>query len=237
MVNGATRITVVRERKALREALHGRGFSFGGYTTKPGLKMSKWESFCDLTGADCKKFVPIKDADGKVIDYSNVTISGYLSTFGNVTASDRDGDVVEAGAFKETIQSFMKNPVLLMDHWNSVENIAGRFTEVREDGKGLFVTATISDSQTDKMRHVRALVAEGNLKTLSMGGRFSYRDDGRTIFKVDLYEGSLVSIPANPDALFSVRAMTEAEIKEVQDQTVFKGSKPSGVKAPGSAQS
>ncbi len=212
VVNGAKRIHIVRERKAAVP------IPVTVVRPKAGRKVLVWESKCDLSAApDSKKFDEVKDSSGNVIDRKNVSITGYLSTFKNVTESDRDGDAVENGAFKETIPAFLKNPVLLIDHRNSAENIAGRFTEVKEDKNGLRVTAMLSDSPTDRMKHIRALVAEGHLKTLSMGGRFHYRDDGRTIFKVELYEGSLVSIPANPDALFSVRECTEAEMKEVQD--------------------
>jgi phage head maturation protease len=74
----------------------------------------------------------------------------------------------------------------------------------------------LSNSPAEDMKHVRALVAEGHLRTLSMGGRFYYRNDGRGIFKVELYEGSLTPIPANPDATFSTRALTDEEMKTVQ---------------------
>lgn len=143
--------------------------------------------------------------DGKrVIDYKDVKIRGYLSTFKHVTESDREGDYVEPGAFKDTISQFMRNPVLLADHLNKVENLAGRFTKVVEDARGLFVEAELSNSPTPFLKHIRALVAEGHLKTLSMSGRFEYKSDGRGIVKVELLEGSLTPIPANPDALFSV---------------------------------
>jgi len=107
------------------------------------------------------------------------------------------------GAFKDGIAAFMKNPVLLLDHERSVHAIAGYFTKVVEDSRGLFIEAIITNSPA--MAHVRALLAEGALKTLSMGGRFSYDSTGRGIEKVELFEGSLVSIPANPDAIIAVR--------------------------------
>lgn len=150
-----------------------------------------------------KGFDVIKRGD-MIVDYQNVTIEGYLSTFKNVTESDRQGDYVERGAFTETIKRFMRNPVLLADHTNRVENMAGSFVELREDDHGLWFRAVLSNSDTDRMRGLRALVAEGHLKTTSMGGIFHYRSDGRGIVKVDLLEGSLTPIPANPDAIFQV---------------------------------
>lgn len=137
------------------------------------------------------------EKDGAIVDYQNVVIKGYLSTFGNV---DRDGDTVERGAFKESIPRFMRNPVLLCDHLSRVGSLVGRFTRMFEDDNGLFVEAELSNGQSDYLRHVRALVAEGHLRTLSMGGIFHY--NGSSIVKVELLEGTLTPIPANPQAIF-----------------------------------
>ena len=172
-----------------------------------------WESFLDLSAKGVKKAREIKDGD-RIIDYADIEIDGYLSTFASVTPSDRDGDVVEAGAFADTIDQFMTNPVLLVDHINMVEYLAGSFTSVKEDRNGLKIRADVTNSPD--MQHVRFKVAEGHLKALSMGGIFYYREDKRTIFKVALWEGSLVTIPANQDALFRVRSLNDQEKKYIK---------------------
>ncbi len=166
--------------------------------------------------ADGKKGDAIKDKDGNVVDYQNVTISGYLSTFQGVTPSDRQGDYVVRGAFNETIPAFMRNPVMLANHDNDVRSLVGSFTTVKEDEKGLYVEGKLSNSPAPFVKDVRFKVAEGHLKTMSMGGVFHYNEDGRGIFKVSLWEGSLTPLPANPDAIFSVRELTDAEVKKVQ---------------------
>lgn len=158
---------------------------------------------------DTKGAEPIKDADGKVIDYQNVRIKGYLSTFEGMTEMDRQGDTVMPGAFRDTIPKFMQNPVLLMDHRNSVSTIAGKFTSMKEDRNGLAFEAQISNAPG--LSDLRFKVAEGMLVTTSMGGLFHFAEGGRKIFKVDLYEGSLVAIPANPDARFTVRSLNDEE--------------------------
>ena len=177
----------------------------------PRQKLLRFDHQMDIGQADAKKFDAVKDADGKVIDYQNVTIKGYLSTFGN---SDRDGETVRKGAFKDTIADFMKNPVMLMDHTNKIQMLVGSFTTMKEDSKGLYVEGQLSNSPSDFMKHVRALVAEGHLRTMSMGGLFFV--EGNEIFKVSLFEGSLVPIPANPQAIISVRECTEHEAKRWQ---------------------
>ena len=176
--------------------------------------VKRWDAWMDLTAPDIKKFDTIKDGD-RIADYQNVTLKGFLSTFKGTTESDREGDYVEPGAFTQTLEIFRRNPVLLVDHRNSVENIAGSFTAVKETAQGLQVEARLSNAPTEIMRDVRAKVAEGHIRSLSMGGVFHYNTDGRGIFKVDLYEGSLVAIPANPDAVFSVRELTAEEQKKL----------------------
>lgn len=180
-------------------------------TQTPGVKIRRFDASMIMDGKAAPTFEVIKDGE-HIKDYKNVKIRGYLSTFKHVTESDRDGDYVDKGSFVETIPKFMRNPVLLVNHQKSVDNLAGRFTNVREDEKGLYVEAELSNAPGNIDNRFK--VAEGMLKTLSMGGMFHYKEDGRGIFKVDLWEGSLTPLPANPDAMFSVREPTEEEMKK-----------------------
>ncbi len=168
----------------------------------------------DMAAPGTKSFTEIKDG-ARVVDFQDVRIKGYLSTFEAFTKADRIGDYVIPGAFSQTIPRFMANPVLLIDHCNSCDCIAGSFTLLKEDAKGLYVEALLSNSPYEDMRDVRFKVSEGHLRSLSMGGIFHYNEDGRGIFKVDLFEGSLTPVPMNPDALISVRALTPDEESQV----------------------
>jgi HK97 family phage prohead protease len=172
-----------------------------------GIK--RFEAAVEIEVPADKKVEVLKNADGVVTDYRNVHITGYLSTFKNTTESDRQGDYVDAGAFKDTIDKFMLNPVLLTDHRNSVATLAGNFLSMKEDRAGLRFDALLSNAPGNI--DVRFKVAEKQLRTTSMGGIFHYKEDGRGIFKVDLWEGSLTPIPANPDARFSVRSLDESD--------------------------
>lgn len=175
------------------------------------LLVKRWEAMLDIKAEGAKRFVTIKNDAGRIVDYQDIVIEGYLSTFASVTPSDRDGDVVEAGAFTDTIPEFMTNAVLLVDHINMVEYLAGNFTSVKEDRNGLRIKAEVTNSPD--MIAARFKIAEGYLKALSMGGIFYYKEDRRTIFKVKLWEGSLVTIPANQDALFTTRSLNDQEKK------------------------
>lgn len=176
-------------------------------------RLKRFDGGISLELSDEKKPTEIKLTDGRV-DFRDVIIRGYLSTFKNVTESDRDGDYVEPGAFAETIPTFMKNPVILRDHVNMTSFAVGKFTTVREDSRGLFVEGQLSNA--DDVRDLRIKVIEGVVRTMSMGGIFHYKEDGRGIFKVSLWEGSFTPIPANPDALVSVRSLSDEEKKFIK---------------------
>lgn len=193
---------------------------FVGLVEEPDefARVRRWQCSLDLEEPGVKKMTIVKDGD-VVRDYRGVTIKGYLSTFKGTTESDRQGDYVDDGAFRDTLKKFMANPVMLADHRNSVANIAGKFVVVREDRKGLYVEGELSDAPGNIDNRFK--VAEGSLRTLSMGGIFHYKEDGRGIFKVDLWEGSLVAIPANPDALFSARTLNAEEREFVKTAHLY----------------
>lgn len=161
---------------------------------------------------DKKTAVEIKNGE-KIIDYQNVIIKGYLSTFVTKTLADRIGDYVLPGAFTDTLKTFFKNPVSLIDHENKVFSIAGQFLSAEEDKEGLAVEIKITDAPD--MAGLRIRIVERSVRTLSMGGLFYYLDDGRGIYKVDLFEGSIVAVPMNQDAIFSARSLTLPEFKSV----------------------
>lgn len=175
--------------------------------------VKRWAGGAGFTAAaEGSKAVAVRDADSNVVvDYRGVTIDGYLSTFREFTASDRDGEYVVPGAFDATLHEFAKNPVMLMDHENSVTMLAGSYTSLTADRKGLHVVGAISDAPG--LIDVRFKLVEGHLKTLSMGGVFYHGDDYAAIELVDLWEGSLIPIPANQDAIFSTRDIGLDDVK------------------------
>lgn len=159
-------------------------------------------------------FTVIKDAEGNIIDYRDVKLAGYLSVFGTVSDLDRDGEYVVHGAFSESIKFYVGDRKLPMleDHYNSVRYLAGSFDVLREDNKGLYVEASVSNAPG--AIDTRFKIAEGHLQTLSIGGFFQFGQDGRAIEKVALFEGSLTPVPANPKAAFETRSLTAEERKK-----------------------
>lgn len=121
------------------------------------------------------------------------TFEGYGAVFGN---TDRDGDVVERGAFAASLQDRM--PALLWQH-NAKEPI-GRFDVVREDERGLYVKGRLS--MTGRGAEAYDLLKLGALNGLSIGfvtkEALRNRATGtRTIKRAELMEVSLVTFPAN----------------------------------------
>lgn len=118
---------------------------------------------------------------------------GYASVFGN---RDSDGDQVAPGAFSESLKEIL--PALLWQH-KQAEPI-GRFTEVREDTRGLYVKGQLAMSGRGEEAY--ELLKMGALDGLSIGfvAKEASRDQTtgvRTIHKADLMEVSLVTFPAN----------------------------------------
>lgn len=138
-------------------------------------------------------------------------IEGYGSVFGS---RDGHGDTVMAGAFATSLT--MRSPKMLWQH--DMDQPIGRWTEAREDGKGLFLRGQIATASS-RGRDAYELIKAGALDGLSIGYRtrdYEHDGDGRILKAVDLYEVSLVTIGANAEALLtSVKAqdMTERDFE------------------------
>ncbi len=89
--------------------------------------------------------------------------SGYAAVFNNV---DNGGDVIEKGAFAKTILEDFDRIKILSQH-QDYELPIGKPLELREDDKGLFIRAKISDTQ--KGRDIQTLLKDGVLNELSIG--------------------------------------------------------------------
>jgi HK97 family phage prohead protease len=129
-------------------------------------------------------------------------IEGFASTFGNV---DLHGDIVAAGAFRKSLaehRAANSMPAMLWSH--DVSAPVGVWLDARETDQGLKMRGRLT-LETQRGAEARALAKDGAL-ALSIG--FRTRDaafeKGRRILKdVQLFETSLVAMPANPLARLS----------------------------------
>lgn len=162
---------------------------------------------------NCKASREVKDGD-VIVDYQDVTFEGYGSTFKDTTPEDRDGDYIMDGAFNNSIKRFRENPVMLTDHTRSVRNLMGHYEQISINDRGLAMKGVLTNSPHPDAVHTRYQIIEGSLKTLSIGGGFFYSDDYKGIEEIDLYETSLVVVPANPDANFQVRGLDQEFVEK-----------------------
>jgi len=138
------------------------------------------------------------------------TITGYGSVFGN---TDSYGDRIEPGAFMASLTK--RKPKMLWQH--NMDEPIGSWDEVSEDDKGLRMKGRIA-VKTTRGRDAVELVKAGALDGLSIGFRVSdYEMDGnnRVLKGIDLYEVSLVTMPANALATITdIRGMDDAPAVE-----------------------
>ena len=131
----------------------------------------------------------------------SVMIRGMAST----DHQDRANDVIRAEAWaKGGLENFKNNPIILFNH--NYDKPIGRATGVKVTPNGLELEAKISKSAPDS---VAQLIKEGILGAFSVGFRVKDADyiketDGLMIKDAELFEVSVVSVPCNQAATFSV---------------------------------
>jgi len=151
-------------------------------------------------------------------------IEGYANTKNN---ADRYGDIpipTKERGFVYELTEFKKNPVMLLDHVNQVDHIAGSFLEVAEDEIGLKFKAVFSNSDLPLIKHARTVYAEGHGKALSIAGRWHYEDKNNPsiLTLAEIYHISPVGVGADPNALTTAmqKALKVIEDKESNDINV-----------------
>lgn len=140
-------------------------------------------------------------------DEGNGGFTGYAATFDR--EPDSYGDVIARGAFADTLKAWKESgrPVpLLYDHNFGDPDYNIGTAELAEDEKGLLARAVFDGSP--KAQRVRELVKEGRLGKMSFA--FDIRDEApveledgtkaNELRKLDLYEVSVVLVPANSHA-------------------------------------
>ena len=133
-------------------------------------------------------------------DDGGIDIKGSAST----NALDRAGDIIEAEAWtKGGLENFKNNPVLLFNHDHNKP--IGRATGLEVTDKGLEISGRISKAAGE----IKDLVKDGVLGAFSVGFRVKDADymtetDGYKIKDAELFEVSVVSVPCNQGATFSL---------------------------------
>lgn len=157
------------------------------------------------------------------------SFSGYGAVFGNV---DFYGDVIRPGAFADSLAESKTSdrwPAMLSQHGGVFADDMmpiGVWTSLSEDGKGLLVEGVLADTpRGEEAYRLLKMQPRPALDGLSIGYRAKEwevrtkpEEPRRTLKKIDLFEISIVTSPANPLArIDSVKAadMSEREIERL----------------------
>lgn len=139
-------------------------------------------------------------------------VSGYFSTYDRTP--DAYGDIIAPGAFERTIAEWREKmaqgvyiPLLYGHSTEDPYYNIGRVVEVDDTEIGPFVTAEF-DGDNEKAQYVRKLAQEGRLYQFSFAFEIVSASpdevDGQKVRRIDevnLFEVSLVQIPANQNAV------------------------------------
>lgn len=139
-------------------------------------------------------------------DDKDLVVRGMAST----NDKDRVGDIIEASAWKKGLAAYRKNPIILFNH--NYDRPIGKAMKISTTDGGLELEAKISKSAPD----VVGLIKEGILKAFSVGfmvkdAEYDRDSDTFMIKQVELLEVSVVSVPANGAATFSVKKAFDNE--------------------------
>lgn len=183
---------------------------------KMKFKLIKDKEFFQIV-CDKKSVKEITDGENKAYE-----IEWYAST----KDKDRMNDIVEPTAFENTLKQYMTNPIVLLQHdmdkpiWNVIE--------ASIDDKWLFIKAKITEDTDGVFSKLKNWV----LRTFSIWYRVKdfetmENEDAEwnyvftnVIKELELFEISLVSVPANPFALvksFDSCFKAEEEIETAEE--------------------
>ena len=183
---------------------------------KMKFKLIKDKEFFQIV-CDKKSVKEIIDWDSKAYE-----IEWYAST----KDKDRMNDIVEPSAFEDTIKQYMTNPIVLLQH--DMDKPIGNVIEASIDDKGLFIKARITEDTDWVFSKLKNWV----LRTFSIWYRVKdFETEENTdaewnyvftniIKALELFEISLVSVPANPFALVKSFDSCFAKEEEQEEEKV-----------------
>jgi HK97 family phage prohead protease len=144
------------------------------------------------------KDMPLSECDFKFRTMDGAfQFEGYASVWGRV---DSYGDTVLKGAFAESLEK-ERMPLMLYGH--NANRVIGKWVKMAEDDRGLYVVGELTPGHSEA-KDIEALMKHGAISGLSIGGYTTDAEDkadrGKIIKAFDLFEVSLVSMPAEDEA-------------------------------------
>ena len=148
----------------------------------------------------------VVDKDGTTMRKTHVGHNDGAEYILSDESVDRMGDIIEAAGWR--VDNFKRNPIALFGHRSDF--IIGTWKNIRIENKQLRAHLALAPPGTsDRIDEIRRLVEAGILKATSVGFKpLKYEAidkeapwDGVKFLEQELVETSLVSVPANPNAL------------------------------------
>ena len=158
-------------------------------------------------------------------------IRGYAAT----NDLDRQGDVITFSAMKAAAEDLKSNTTVFYEHKHDQPPI-GKVLDAGVDDNGLWVEVMVSKTRPD----IWQLIQEGILSKFSIGGKVATSKkeidkvtgkEFNLITGMDLFEVSIVGLPANPQATFSaeksiLQSIHKAYERKEKLQNIVGGEKP-----------
>ncbi len=144
-------------------------------------------------------------------------IEGYASTFD----VDRQYEVITPEAMKKAVDALLTTNTTIFYEHKHEQFPVGRILDAKVDEKGLWIKVLISSTANE----VWTLIKEGILNKFSIGGKVKDyhkkfdKNLGRDITYVtdmELYEISIVGLPANQNASFKAKSLAGAIVKALE---------------------
>jgi len=152
-------------------------------------------------------------------DDGGVNIRGLAST----NSIDRVGDTINHDAWTKSggLDNFKNNPIILFNH--NYDKPIGKATSMDITDSGLELGARISKSAGE----IKDLIKDGVLGAFSVGFRvkdaeYKEETDGFEIKDAELFEVSVVSVPANQTATFSLAKSFDSMEEYQEFKNLFK---------------
>lgn len=124
----------------------------------------------------------------------DILVEGYAALFG---AADLEGDVVIAGAFRDSLRRRAKPLPMLVQHEQRL--LAGVWDDIREDARGLYVRGRIAAAAPGAARARRLLAAGADGLSIGFVTLASEKlARGRALLEIELLEISIVMEPMQP---------------------------------------
>ena len=146
--------------------------------------------------------------------------SGYASVFGVI---DSHNDIIEYGAFAASLKKRGQGKKVKLLWQHHADEPIGKFITIREDHYGLYVEAQLA-LDVQKGYEAYALLKSGTVEGLSIGyntvkSTIDEDSGARVLTEVDLWEISLVTFPANPDAQITmVKQIFSADLSKLGNE-------------------